>query len=229
MISSILAFAAGLAAKIKLQPDSNPETAGKSDLDLATLLIAARVEISGAIEGQAKAEHDHIEAMRVLNVTRELLAGARRARDAAKIEARDLRDRTHILERQRAQLAEHIAIILDRERAAQDRHAAEIQRLVAVMPINPSRLQALPEPMFHTPLERISGIGVQDAQLQAQSQFLPALLADSGHSHVGLYQQLPPDHEWWRSHPEAAFRYFDCTCVPARADAFRNQQAQARD
>jgi hypothetical protein len=41
------------------------------------------------------------------------------------------------------------------------------------------------------------------------------------------FGRLPMEHEWWTSHPEAAFRYFDCTCVPARADAFLNQQANA--
>jgi hypothetical protein len=36
---------------------------------------------------------------------------------------------------------------------------------------------------------------------------------------------LMGDPNWLRAHPEAAFRTFDCTCVPARSDAFRNQQA----
>jgi hypothetical protein len=233
MISSILAFAAGLAAKIKLQPKSDPETAGKSDMDLAALLIAARVETS-------RIEADRAEAMRLLNVTREMLIAARDARDSAKGQAQILRDRVQILERQRAELAEQIGHVLTRERAAQDRHAIEM--MLATTP-EPAALLGIAQ---RPPLQNALG---QQTDSALQAQYLP--MRDPGHSHGGFaippdvaemvrippngsghlqaLAPLPADHEWWQTHPEASYRYFDCTCVPGRANAFRNQQAQARD
>jgi hypothetical protein len=233
MISSILAFAAGLAAKIKLQPDSNPETAGKSDLDLATLFAVDRVEAE--------------------------LAASRQASSAMSIEIDALRDRNAILERQRDELADHLGIILTRERRSQDRHAVEINRLVNMMPMPPA-LYPVPTP---APQSLMSP--------EVDEYIRSGSLLDPGHSHrvapggayvvpgavimahpdgVAVLQSgqmlaqqalnpprdalaptpfgpLPTDHEWWQTHPETAFRYFDCTCVPGRADAFRNQQANA--
>ena len=225
MISSMLAFAAGLAAKIKLQPKGNPETAGKSDMDLAALLIAARVEMGHANEAAAKAAAGQKEAMRVLNATRDLLTAARDARDYAKGQAQALRDRVQILERQRADLAEQIGHILLRERASQERHAAEIQGLISMMPMNPV----------------LFAVDPAGPQMQAQSALQlgqqPAML-EPGHSHglggfaippdvVGAYQQIPTP--LGMTTLDRAMRYVDCTCVPGRADAFRNQQAQAAD
>ena len=222
MISSMLAFAAGLAAKIKLQPKSNPETAGKSDMDLAALLIAARVEMGHANEAAAKAAAGQKEAMRVLNATRDLLTAARDARDYAKGQAQALRDRIQILERQRADLAEQIGHILLRERASQERHAAEIQGLISMMPMNPV----------------LFAVDPAGPQMQAQSALQQPAMLEPGHSHghggfaippdvAGLYQQLPTPIGMMTL--DRALRYVDCTCVPGRADAFRNQQAQARD
>jgi hypothetical protein len=237
MISSILAFAAGLAAKIKLQPKVDPETAGKSDTDLAALLIAARIET-------AKVEAGRAEAMRLLNVTREMLIAARDARDSAKGQAQILRDRVQILERQRAELAEQIGHVLTRERAAQDRHAIEM--MLATTP-EPAALLGIAQ---RPPLQ--NALGQQaDSALHAAMQAQHPAMRDPGHSHGGFaippdvaemvrippngsghlqaLAPLPADHEWWQTHPEASYRYFDCTCVPGRANAFRNQQAQARD
>ena len=225
MISSMLAFAAGLAAKIKLTPKSNPETASKNDLDLAALLIAARVEMGNALEAQVKAEAEQKEAMRVLAVTRALLDSARRARDDAKAESQALRARVRIVERQRADLVDQIGHILNRERASQDRHAAEIQRLIAMAPMNPGVFAVDPAVVF-------AGVDPAGPQMQAQS----AMRAhDPGHSHglggfaippdvVGAYQQIPTPLGMMTL--DRAMRYVDCTCVPGRSDAFRNQQIQ---
>ena len=168
MISSILAFAAGLAAKIRLAPKSIPETAGKNDMDLAALLIAARIEAG-------KAEADRAEAMRALNITREMLIAARQARDDAKSQAQALRERVHILERQRAELGQQ---------------------------------PEMRDPGHSYVRDRI-------------------ILDDPHHSHVpGQYQEIPTPLGAMTL--DRALRYV-CTCVPGRADAFRNQQAQADD
>jgi hypothetical protein len=208
MISSILAFAAGIAAKIAPwppAPKSNPETAGESGLDSATL---------------------HAEAMRVLAITREARDVARRARDHAKAESLALRDRNRILERQRADLTDHIGMILIRERQSQDRHAAEIGRLVAMTPLNPAvmPLYPQPEPAPNPQIEAQNALAVTRQQTAA----LLALQAyDLGHRHGGFV--LPGEVAGMLQQVPTPFGYFDCTCVPGRADAFRNQQANAAD
>jgi hypothetical protein len=155
MISSILAFAAGLAAKIRLAPKSIPEIAGKNDMDLAALLIAARIEAG-------KAEADRAEAMRALNATREMLIAARQARDDAKGQAQALRE----------------------------------------------QITQMRDPGHSYVRDRI-------------------ILDDPHHCHVpGQYQEIPTPLGAMTL--DRAMRYV-CTCVPGRADAFRNQQAQADD
>lgn len=189
MISSILAFAAGIAAKLRPEPVPKP-------LDLARALIDARAELA-----EAKAEHD--EAMRVLNLTREARDAARAQRDYANAQCRAIADRNRILERQRDALAD------------------QLSRLAATAPLNPSR--------FPPPVMSQS----DSATLQAQ---------DRGHGHglgaplLGAPALWPPspfgpllaDPELLGRHAEATRRALDCTCVPGRADAFRNQQANVR-
>jgi hypothetical protein len=189
MISSILAFAAGLAAKIRLAPKSIPETAGKNDMDLAALLIAARIEAG-------KAEADRAEAMRALNATREMLIAARHARDDAKSQAQALR--------------EQITHALTRERAAQDRYGAV---LFAVDPASP---------------QAHGGLGQQPAMRDPGHSYVrDRIILDDPHSHVpGQYHEIPTPLGAMTL--DRALRYV-CTCVPGRADAFRNQQAQADD
>jgi|SRR5882672_1257458 len=174
MISSILAFAAGLAAKIK--PERAPVLA---KLDLARALIDARAELAEAQAAHAKARAEHDEAMRVLNLTREARDAARAQRDHANAQCRAMVDRNHVLERQRADLA------------------VQLGRLTAAMPFNPSRFPPLAPP---------------DAQIESQRAL------DAPRWPPSPFGVMLADPELWR----------DCTCVPGRADAFRNPQANVR-
>ena|SRR5579862_4189832 len=123
----------------------------------------------------------------------------------AKTEISSLREEVAELRSQRGNLSEQIRRILERERLSHDRHTIEIAALAArSAPPSPPIAIVSTEWSGAPPIDRLEEMRRLEAELRSNE--MRALLGGS--------------------EPQAV-QWPYCNCVPARADVFRNSQAQA--